>query len=146
MVPVDPDRVRQLLHNLIENAIKYSPEGGEIVITLGVSPGEAVINVSDRGIGVLPEDLPNLFERFHRGKNVDDRRFHGLGLGLYICRTIVEEHGGRIWATSELGQGTTFHVVLPLTDPQLDTLEATKPAAAPSLAGGIADATGLADA
>jgi signal transduction histidine kinase len=146
MVPVDPDRVRQLLHNLIENAIKYSPEGGEIVITLGVSSGEAVIKVSDRGIGVLPEDLPNLFDRFHRGKNVDDRRFHGLGLGLYICRTIVEEHGGRIWATSEVGRGTTFHVVLPLTDPQIDALEASEAAAAPALSTSVADATGLADA
>ncbi len=146
MVPVDPDRVRQLLHNLIENAIKYSPEGGEIVITLGVSSGEAVIKVSDRGIGVLPEDLPNLFDRFHRGKNVDDRRFHGLGLGLYICRTIVEEHGGRIWATSEVGRGTTFHVVLPLTDPQIDALEASEGAAAPALSTSVADATGLADA
>jgi signal transduction histidine kinase len=75
---------------------------------------EARLSVTDQGIGIPTEDLPRLFERFHRGGNVDDRRFAGMGLGLYICRGIVNEHGGRIWATSQVGQGSTFQVALPL--------------------------------
>jgi signal transduction histidine kinase len=70
--------------------------------------------VADSGIGIPAADLPHIFERYHRGTNVDDRRFAGLGLGLFICRGIVEQHDGRIWATSALGQGSTFHVSLPL--------------------------------
>ena len=71
------------------------------------------IRVIDYGIGIPKEDLPYVFERFHRGTNVDDRQCAGMGLGLYICRGIVEQHGGRIWATSEAGRGATFHVALP---------------------------------
>jgi signal transduction histidine kinase len=76
--------------------------------------GEARITVQDQGIGIPAADLPRIFERFSRASNVDDRKFHGMGLGLYICRGIVEEHGGRIWAESEIGKGSTFHVALPL--------------------------------
>jgi signal transduction histidine kinase/CheY-like chemotaxis protein len=110
----DRVRVQQLLDNLIENAIKYSPDGGEIEVRVWSEDGVARLSVRDHGIGIPPDDLPRLFERYHRGSNVDDRRFSGLGLGLYICRGIVEQHGGRIWATSLPGQGTTFHVELPL--------------------------------
>ena len=70
--------------------------------------------MSDQGIGIPAADLPHVFERFHRAANVNDRRFAGMGLGLYICQGIVEQHGGRIWATSAPGQGTTFEVALPL--------------------------------
>ena len=76
--------------------------------------GEAHLTVRDHGIGIPPADLPHIFDRFSRASNVDDRRFHGMGLGLFICRGIVEEHGGRIWAESELGKGSTFHVALPV--------------------------------
>lgn len=110
----DPPRIRQLLDNLVENAVKYSPDGGEVVLRLVAESTSVHLSVTDRGIGIAPEDMPRLFDRFHRGSNVDDKRFSGMGLGLYICRAIVEEHGGRIWAESTVGQGTTFRVDLPL--------------------------------
>ena len=110
------NRIVQLLDNLIENAIKYSPDGGEVRVRVWREVGEAHLAVSDQGIGIPEADLPYLFERFHRGANVDDRRFAGLGLGLYICRGIVEQHGGRIWATSTPGRGSTFHVALPMAN------------------------------
>ncbi|MCW5852560.1 MAG: HAMP domain-containing histidine kinase, partial [Anaerolineae bacterium] len=111
----DRARMMQLLENLVENAVKYSPEGGEIHIHVWREDGQANLTVSDQGIGIAPADLPTLFERFQRGSNVDDRRFAGMGLGLFICRGIVEQHGGRIWASSPgIGHGSTFHVALPL--------------------------------
>jgi signal transduction histidine kinase len=112
----DARRIEQLVDNLIENAQKYSPEATPVDLTVWQQDGEARIAVRDRGIGIPPSDLPRIFERFSRASNVDDRKFHGMGLGLYICRGIVEEHGGRIWAESELGKGSTFHVALPLRD------------------------------
>ena len=111
----DRARMMQLLENLIENAVKYSPEGGEVRIHIWRENGQANMTVMDQGIGIAPSDLPTLFERFQRGSNVDDRRFAGMGLGLFICRGIVEQHGGRIWASSAgVGHGSTFHVALPL--------------------------------
>ena len=110
----DRVRVQQLLDNLIENAIKYSPDGGEVEVRVWSENGAARLSVRDHGIGIPPDDLPRLFERYHRGSNVDDRRFSGLGLGLYICRGIAEQHGGRIWVSSVPERGTTVHVELPL--------------------------------
>ncbi|HVA22964.1 MAG TPA: HAMP domain-containing sensor histidine kinase [Chloroflexota bacterium] len=110
----DVGRLRQLFENLVENAIKYSPEGGDVNVRAWNQEGAAAVTVSDTGIGIDPRDLPHLFERFRRGSNVDDRRFPGMGLGLYICRGIVEEHCGGIWATSVPGEGTTVHVTIPL--------------------------------
>ena len=112
----DRRRVEQLLQNLVENARKYSPERTPITIKVWQENGEAQISVEDSGIGIPAADLPHIFERFSRASNVDDRRFHGMGLGLYICRGIVEEHGGRIWVESEVGKGSTFHVALPIAD------------------------------
>jgi signal transduction histidine kinase len=112
----DPGRIAQLLDNLAENAVKYSPAGGTITIRLRQEAALVQLTLTDQGIGVPPADLPHLFERFHRGANVDDRRFPGWGLGLSICRQIVEQHGGRITVNSQEGQGTTFHVTLPITD------------------------------
>jgi signal transduction histidine kinase len=79
------------------------------------------LSVTDSGIGIPTEDLPHVFERFHRGTNVDDRRFAGMGLGLFICRGIAEQHGGRIWATRAATGGSTFHVALPVAAPQNGT-------------------------
>jgi signal transduction histidine kinase len=114
------DRIRmaQLLDNLIGNAVKFSPAGGEVRVQLRREGRRCHLSVLDRGIGIPPGDLPYVFERFHRGANVDDRRFAGMGLGLYIARQIVEENGGEIWATSAPNQGTAIHVLLPLATPE----------------------------
>lgn len=112
----DGRRVEQLVENLIENAKKYSPEATPVRVAVWQENGDARITVRDEGIGIPPSDLPRVFERFARASNVDDRKFHGMGLGLYICRGIVEEHGGRIWVESEMGKGSTFHVALPIKE------------------------------
>lgn len=112
----DRKRIDQLIDNLVENAVKYSPEPTPVCVAVWQDDGSARLSVTDHGIGIPARDVATIFERFSRGSNVDDRRFHGMGLGLYICRGIVEEHGGRIWAESEVGVGTTFHVALPLVD------------------------------
>ncbi|MEA2573170.1 MAG: hypothetical protein QOH93_468, partial [Chloroflexia bacterium] len=113
----DEVRITQLLENLVENAIKYSPEGGTVYVRVWREGGSNYLSVADEGIGIPGADIPRLFDRFHRGTNVNDRKFAGMGLGLFICRGIAEQHGGRIWATSEQGQGSTFHVVLPVEPP-----------------------------
>ena len=116
VVPVDAERIRQVLTNLVENAVKYSPDGGSISVRVLSRTDCAEITVEDQGIGVPPEDIQTIFERFSRGSREPDRRFSGLGLGLYTCRRIVEEHGGRIEVESRLGAGSTFTVHLPVTD------------------------------
>jgi signal transduction histidine kinase len=110
----DARRIGQVFENLVENAVKYSPEASEVRIGVAQEDGQALIDVSDKGIGIPAADLPQVFERFHRAANVDDRRFAGMGLGLFICRGIVEQHGGRIWVESHVGEGSTFHVALPV--------------------------------
>lgn len=110
----DAQRIAQLLENLVENAVKYSPGGGQVRVNIRQDQGGVHLTVTDRGIGIPADDMPYLFERFHRGANVDDRRFPGMGLGLFICKGIVVQHGGRIAVSSRLGEGSTFHVTLPL--------------------------------
>jgi signal transduction histidine kinase len=109
----DPVRILQLTENLVENAVKYSPDGGPVELKVWREDGWNHLTVSDRGIGIPPADVDRLFERFHRGENVDDRRFAGMGLGLYICRGIAEQHGGWIRAEPRNPGGSTFHVALP---------------------------------
>lgn len=109
----DAVRIGQLFDNLIENAIKYSPKGGDVTVKVWREDAEAQISVTDRGIGIPPEDLRQIFDRFQRAGNVDDRKFAGMGLGLFICQQVVREHDGRIWVTSTPGVGSTFHVALP---------------------------------
>jgi signal transduction histidine kinase len=111
----DPRRIDQLLENLAENAVKYSPEGGTIAVRLWQDEAGVHLSVADQGIGIPADDLPHLFDRFHRGANVDDRRFPGWGLGLSICRRIVEQHGGELTVSSKEGVGSTFLVRLPAT-------------------------------
>ena len=106
-------RLRQVLDNLLNNAIKYTPEGGQIAVSLGQEGARVFLRVRDSGIGIAPEDQPHIFERFYRVHNDQTRDIQGTGLGLTIVQSIVERHNGRIWVESELGQGSMFVVVLP---------------------------------
>lgn len=114
LIEVDPNRVAQVLRNLLDNALKYSPEGGLIVVRAVVRGDEVVISVADQGVGIAPEHLNRLFEKFYRVRTGLEHRVVGSGLGLPIARTIVESHGGRIWAESQVGQGSTFYFTLPI--------------------------------
>ena len=117
VVNADPRRLEQVLRNLVENAVKYSPEGGTVMVRGDVEGKQAVISVSDEGIGIAPEDLARVFDRFYRADGTEVRRAGGTGLGLSICQGIVQVHGGRIWAESQPGVGSTFKFTLPLADP-----------------------------
>ena len=112
---VDADRARlaQVFDNLISNAIKFTPPGGRIDISLGAENGTVCLEVSDTGIGIPEEERARLFERFFRSQAALERQIQGTGLGLYISKAIVEAHGGRIAARSGRGRGTTFVVELP---------------------------------
>ena len=113
-VCADPRRVAQVLANLLENAIKYSPEGGRITLRAQERGSEALFSVADQGVGIPRWQLNQVFERFHRVEGELSRRVRGTGLGLAICQGLVEAHGGRIWVESEVGQGSTFYFTLPL--------------------------------
>ncbi|WNG49764.1 PAS domain-containing protein [Archangium minus] len=110
----DRARLAQVLTNLLENALKYSPQKGPIRVTLTRSGADALVSVSDSGIGIPADQHEYLFERFFRARNAPISGFGGMGLGLYICRHIVERHGGHIWAESETGHGATFRFTLPV--------------------------------
>ena len=115
VVSVDRSRVRQLALNLIENAVKYTPSGGQVSVELGGKDGRAVFTVADTGIGIAPGDLPHVFDRFWRADSARTRTSEraGTGLGLAICKWIAEAHGGTIDVQSRPGRGTTFTVGLP---------------------------------
>jgi signal transduction histidine kinase len=109
---VDPDRIAQVLDNLLENALRHTPGGGRIQLQASRAPGGIQFSVRDTGPGILPADLPRVFERFYRTDPGRSRDLGGSGLGLAIARSIVEAHGGRIWAESEAGQGAVFRFEL----------------------------------
>jgi signal transduction histidine kinase len=109
----DRRRIEQLVDNLVENGLKYSAQDSPVEVQAWRDNGEIRISVRDHGIGIPAPDLAHVFERFHRASNVSARRYAGIGLGLYICRGIAHEHGGRIWVESTVGEGSTFHVALP---------------------------------
>jgi PAS domain S-box-containing protein len=110
----DRDRLEQVLGNLMENAVKYSPDGSEIVVTVEERGEQMVTSVADHGIGIPTDELGQVFERFHRGRQVSSTNYGGLGLGLYITKQIIERHNGTIWVESREGQGTTFSFSLPV--------------------------------
>jgi PAS domain S-box-containing protein len=121
-VQVDPDRVREVVTNLFDNACKYTDAGK---ISLGLTGNDSIVQiyVRDTGHGVPPEDIPHLFQKFYRVDNSATRTIGGTGLGLFICRKIIELYRGRIWVESTLGQGSTFYINLPrLTTAQADKL------------------------
>ncbi|MCL5962205.1 MAG: PAS domain-containing protein [Chloroflexi bacterium] len=109
----DPDRLAQILTNLLSNAGKYSYPNTEIVVELKAIPGEVVTSVTNQGPGISPKELPEIFKRFRRARKVVEEKVEGLGLGLYITKGLVEAHQGRIWVESEVGQETTFRFTLP---------------------------------
>lgn len=115
LLDADAERVRAVLINYLENAVKYAPDSGAYTVSVGPSPvsGHARIGVRDEGPGVAPEDQPRLFQRFFRSPGVA-RRTDGLGLGLYVCRSIAEAHGGAAGVASVPGSGATFWLDLPL--------------------------------
>lgn len=114
-IVADRDRLKQVLTNLVSNAVKYSPGGGSITIRCRErGPLHVSIEVSDHGLGIPQDQIGRLFQKFQRVRSEDHLRISGTGLGLYICRLIVEGHGGQLWVESELGTGSTFGLVLPL--------------------------------
>jgi signal transduction histidine kinase len=126
IVDADPQRIAQVLRNLLDNAVKYSPQGGLIVVRGEVHEDEVVISVADQGVGIAPEHLNRLFEKFFRVQSGLGRHVVGSGLGLPIAHTIVESHGGRIWAESQVGQGTTLYFTLPLKGLSQELTEQTE--------------------
>jgi signal transduction histidine kinase len=116
MVCADVQRVQQVLANLVGNALKFTPAGGAVRVSVDACDAGARFCVRDSGVGIHPEDMPHLFERFYRGVR-EPSQVPGLGLGLDISRALVELHGGRIWAESTLGQGAAFYVTLPMAVP-----------------------------
>jgi PAS domain S-box-containing protein len=116
-VYVDRNQIRQVLVNLLENAAAYSQENTKITVLARVVDGEVEVSVSDQGVGMTLEDLKKIFEKFYRGSQKRQRP-GGTGLGLAICQAIIQEHGGRIWAQSEAGRGSTFNFRLPAARPE----------------------------
>jgi len=120
MPPVwgDAARLGRMCHNLLDNAIKFSPDGGDVIVRLSVRDGKACLEVRDPGVGIPLEEQEKIFERFHRIGKVGDHIFGGLGLGLAIAKHIVQEHSGHIGVNSKPGKGSTFTVTLPLEKPE----------------------------
>jgi DNA-binding response OmpR family regulator len=112
MIAIDPLRIERVLRNLIENSVKFSPQGGRIRVFARLEE-RIEIGVEDQGIGISPEHLPHIFERFYQAGQPETRK-EGIGLGLYIARELIHAHGGQMWATSQLGEGTTLYFALPL--------------------------------
>jgi signal transduction histidine kinase len=117
-VEADQALLHQAVYNLVENAVKYTPEGGRVIIRTLSQPGYLVFAIEDSGFGIAAEDLPHLFEKFYRGKQRETRAQPGSGLGLAIVSSIASNHGGRIWVDSTVGKGSTFYLQIPLTQPR----------------------------
>ena len=111
-VAYDEPRITEVLTNLITNAIKYSPAGDKVLIRIKTEGGAVVVSVQDFGIGVAPEERKKIFDMFYRAKNVTEGS--GFGLGLFVSAQVISAHDGRLWVTSEVGKGSTFHFSLPL--------------------------------
>jgi len=118
MIQADTALLQQAMYNLVENAIKYTPQDGRVMVRARVSDDLFHFEVQDSGIGISPIDQPRLFEKFYRGGQREAREQKGSGLGLAIVRSIVERHGGKVWLESILGQGSTFFIEVPLHQPE----------------------------
>ena len=113
-IEADPALFHQAIYNLVENAVKYTSEGGQVSVRVRTSPDDLVFEIQDTGIGIATEDMARLFEKFYRGKAREARTRAGTGLGLAIVRSIAERHGGRVWVESEEGKGSTFYLLIPV--------------------------------
>lgn len=118
MMQADPTLLRQALANVVDNAIKYTPAGGHVIVHGQQSGSDIVLEIEDTGVGIAPADQSRLFERFYRARRPESLKTRGSGLGLAIVKSIVEQHGGRVQVESRLGAGSTFSLVLPL-DPKV---------------------------
>ncbi|MFZ7334072.1 cell wall metabolism sensor histidine kinase VicK [Streptococcus pluranimalium] len=112
-IEIDNDKMTQVFDNILNNAIKYSPDGGEIKVSMRTTDTQLIISVSDQGLGIPKKDLPLIFDRFYRVDKARSRAQGGTGLGLAITKEIVKQHNGFIWAKSDYGKGSTFTIVLP---------------------------------
>jgi PAS domain S-box-containing protein len=117
-VEADQALLHQAVYNLVENAIKYTPNGGEVTVRLQSSSAGLTFAIQDSGIGIQPDDMKRLFEKFYRGTNREALSQRGTGLGLAIVKSIAERHGGRVWVESEPGKGSTFFLQIPLAQPK----------------------------
>jgi len=117
-IAADRRRLAEILQNLLDNAIQYTPPGGQIMVSASADSDEVTFTVSDTGIGIPQADQPRIFERFYRVDVARSREVGGTGLGLAIAKHLVEVHGGRIWVDSEVGQGSQFHFTVPIFDPE----------------------------
>jgi signal transduction histidine kinase len=117
-VEADQALLHQAVYNLVENAIKYTPNDGRVTIRTSSHPGYLIFAIEDSGIGISMDDLPRLFEKFYRGKQREARAQYGSGLGLAIVNSIAESHGGRVWVESTVGKGSTFYLQIPLSQPK----------------------------
>ena len=112
-IEIDTDKMTQVIDNILNNAIKYSPDGGKITVNMKTTDDQMILSISDQGLGIPKEDLPKIFDRFYRVDKARSRAQGGTGLGLAIAKEIVKQHNGFIWAKSEYGKGSTFTIVLP---------------------------------
>ncbi len=153
---VDVDFLQEILGNLIENAIKYTPAGGELWVSVRADGDDVLINVTDSGVGIPPENLSHVFQKFYRVDNSATREIGGTGLGLYIVKARTEAMGGRVWAESVFGEGSTFYVALPRISPeeyerqmtvlrntQMMAIKPTTPATATALTNAAVTAAGV---
>ena len=113
-IDADPALFHQAIYNLVENAVKYTSEGGQVFVRVLTSANDLVFEIQDTGIGIAPDDMARLFEKFYRGKAREARTRAGTGLGLAIVRSIAEKHGGRVWVESKEGKGSTFYLQIPI--------------------------------
>lgn len=112
-IEIDTDKMTQVIDNILNNAIKYSPDGGKITVNMKTTDDQMILSISDQGLGIPKEDLPKIFDRFYRVDKARSRAQGGTGLGLSIAKEIIKQHNGFIWAKSEYGKGSTFTIVLP---------------------------------
>ena len=112
-IEIDTDKMTQVIDNILNNAIKYSPDGGKITVSIKTTDDQMILSIKDQGLGIPKQDLPKIFDRFYRVDRARSRAQGGTGLGLAIAKEIIKQHNGFIWAKSEYGKGSTFTIVLP---------------------------------